>query len=294
MKHHLYIAVLLFAACKSAEEQPMRPNKAAIVKAQIYDIMQLHFDITTPPGHPAKIEELIIKGWNSPEDTITREYYYENDQLVKVIENESSQSVYTLKYDKEGRCIFIDEQTPKGSFHKDSITYLAEEEIFAERRHFIDNKVDEVYYYKSQGNTNSFIIDMKSEGLETCDLRELNDTTYVEKKWYMGSKNDALLSHQIIAYDKNTKPGSIVMMEKGAVDRTIKFAYDKYGNETLWKSEDIDNSMGGSNGIAAIGGVDTYYSSYEYDGRGNWTVKRKKNETGKFQEVVTRTITYTK
>lgn len=295
MKYHLFIAVLLLAACTDPEKQPMRPNKAAIVKAQIYDIFQLHFDINTPPSHPAKIEELTISGWNGRKDTITREYYYENDRLVKVIEKESSLSVYTLQYDKESRCILIDEQTAKGSFHKDSITYFKEGESFdAQRIHLIENKEEETYYYKYYGNTNEFFIGMGIEGFETFTLRESNDTTYAEKKWFTGKKRDIILNHQIIAFDKNGKELSITTLEKEVVDRTLKFEYDKYGNETLWKAEDVDNTIGGSNGIVAISKADTYYSTYEYDSKGNWTVKRKKNETGNYQEVITRTITYAK
>jgi YD repeat-containing protein len=298
MKKLMYVTVLFLAACNTkSEDKPMGPRKAAIVQSKIYDFYDVHFDIKTPPAHPEKIEELVIKKSNGSIDTIHREYFFEKDKLVKVTENESgtSVSVTFLKYDNEGRCILIDEQTPKGSIRKHTIEYKKEAEPYNYQvitSYFVDNKLEEKNSFKYLGNTDHFSVSLGSEGYESYDLRETNDTTFVENIWH--TSKDEVMDHKIIAYDKNARIGSITTMEKEAVDRVVRFTYDKYGNELSRIEEDVDNVVGGSAGITAISSPSALRSQYVYDTQGNYTSKTMKNASGSFLEVTTRKIIYAK
>ena len=269
----------------------MQPRKAAIAEHMLCEIYTLHFDINTPPGHPSKIEEYIVKGWiGQKKDTIKREYTYERDKLVKVIDNEfGGNSTYVLTYDDKGRHTLIDQQTPNGSFHKDTFEYYSNGVIDAMRHHFMFNKTEEILRFNFYGNTDSLLIS-STEGPEICYFRELNDTLFITRIWrdYQG----IVLSNKVETYDKKNRLVRITFIEKGRVDRTINFTYDDYGNQLSRVDQDVDNIIGGSGGVLAISTPDAYRTIYEYDSLGNWIKKRESNTSGKYNAITTRKIIY--
>lgn len=279
---YLVCILFLFSACKPSN--PVNPRKAAIIQQMIYDIRYLHFDMRIPSGHPEKIEEIIFSGWEKSVITFKREYFYKDDRLVKVVDNESGENeTYVLKYDKEGRCIFIEQQTVHGQAYRDSIKYHDNEVI---RRHFISGKTEEKFRYLE--TSDSLIITTPENGYQTCTFRESNDTMYVKK---IGSVNDTVYTE---AYDNNNRKMSVTYMNKGITDHIIYYTYDEYGNELSSLDVGVDNNTDPGAAVVAMRATQGYRSKYEYDSQKNWTLKQKQDPSSYFKETITRKITYAK
>ncbi len=232
--------------------------------------------------------ELIIKVENGRTDTITREFYYLRGKLAQVNEkiNQDS-SYYYIQFDVDGRCILIDGNTSAGPGLKHEIKYFKNKDYGVEHGVYVNDQISKSITYLNFENTDSMRIYGDRRGNEICRMRQSNGTVYVDQTWYDDRRDT--LEHQIVEYDKNNRKVSLTRTKKGAVNRVIRFTYDKYGNELSLITEDVDNA-----GIVAISKPDTYHSTYEYDSHGNWTSKKRKNETGDFQETVTRDFSYEK
>jgi hypothetical protein len=296
MKYLFFSALLLMISCKSVpdtqvQQAPMAPRKAAFAERLLSRIYTLHFDINTPHPEPSKIEETNIEGWQGEKnDTIQRVYYYENGRLLKVLDNEfGGNSTYIFKYDDKGRRILIDQQTPGGSFHKDTFEYHPDKPFQAVRQHFMFNKSEDKLYFFYRGNSDTMEV-RTYDGTDMYYFRELNDTLFVEMTWR--DFNGNVLANKIEAYDKHNRLVKLAMLEKGRVDRTIIYTYDERGNEVSRVEQDTDNTIGGSAGVTAISNPQSYYTSYQYDEKGNWTMKVEKNETGRYKSVTKRKIVY--
>lgn len=82
-------------------------------------------------------------------------------------------------------------------------------------------------------------------------------------------------------------------MQDNKVDRTIRFTYDTYGNQTSRVDQDNNNSVGG-NGLYAVSKPSAYVEHYEYDSAHNWTRKTDENSDGMYKSLSERKITYSK
>jgi len=290
MKYLIYLILLVISLPSYAQDTSIARHKANIIYSWVYESNPLQIYFTLPvAGHPVKIEEIALRDGHAGYDTVRRDYFYEKDKLLRVIEvdNKHIETVFRLAYDDKGRLTLIDELLPGGTYHKDVYEYDTEKPFNVIRKRYVYNKLEEVSKFAFMGNTDSALIYTVDLGPERFRFRKENENMVVEQRERYTKAEQTPDKIQI--YDKNDRRTSEKYMEHGALVWHTTIKNDDYGNEMMW-SNDVYSNFLGSNGPETYVRHSESHTSFQYDSLGNWVSRHYVQDNHEI--ILTRKIIY--